>query len=904
MDQQELNLMWGKTDNDNPPNKNNKKAYYPVLYHLLDVAAVTKQIWENMPMKFREKFSSILFMDDEETTNFICFVAALHDIGKISPGFQQKIPILAEELRNTGYKFGRGSSDIHSDISASILQNYFIKYCNMSLEKSINFSTLLGGHHGIYPKNSKLPNKRECGRGKWEEAREAVFKIIFELFDKPKTDKIKNDILFMIAYSGLVTVADWIGSSQDYFPAQYTNADPTEYFKEAKKKAEYALQDIGWTQTTDLPRGEHDFSELFDHLTEDGEVTTPNTMQKIIIHMLKSTKGPSIILMEGPTGFGKTEAAFTVADHCICQLGQEGFYVGLPTQATANAIFNRANDFLYFYGCSNLHLSHGSASMSKEYQNLQNINMDDEHHKVFAEEWFSEQSKRSLLASYGVGTIDQALLSVLMARHFFVRFFGLMNKVVIFDEIHAFDVYTSEILKRLIEWLSAMNCTVVLLSATLPKSKKRELVEAYAGTSVEFDDSIKYPSVTQVKAGSDKVFSKHFDAPKRNMNIKEIDDDNVRIASMLSHELADGGCAAYICNTVNKAQNTYKDFKKFLDDDIELYIFHARFPFNDRDRIEKEIVSKFGKKGNRPHKAVVVATQVIEQSLDIDFDLMISEYCPTDLFLQRIGRLHRHSNRKRPNKLSTPTIYLVKPQLDDKGVPIFKNKIYSSYILFKSWLSLVEKNNICIPDDVEELIEFVYNDAMDEQIFEKYPNFKNVIEQAKQKTEKKIAYLTSKSKQFLLEAPTSEMEFADFMNKSFALTDEYLDTETASVFKAQTRYSEYPGVRIVVLEKNKKGRTCVRVDDRLKPIDEQKKLNSHEAEELFLRHTILYGPDIVQHFEKKTIDNWQMNSTLRYCKAAIFDENKKIKIGNCIIRLDDDMGIVISRKNKKENKNE
>lgn len=172
-----------------------------------------------------------------------------------------------------------------------------------------------------------------------------------------------------------------------------------------------------------------------------------------------------------------------------------------------------------------------------------------------------------------------------------------------------------------------------------------------------------------------------------------------------------GGCVAVICSTVDRAQQVFKHLQNDFPPE-ELGLFHGRFLFKDREQIEKECLEKFGKKGHRrPSHFVLIATQVIEQSLDVDFDLMISDLAPIDLLLQRSGRLHRHRRDKRPPELSAPYLWIVKPELDAEGRANFResSSIYDQHILLRSWLTLRQRQNVQLPEEIDDLIESVYD---------------------------------------------------------------------------------------------------------------------------------------------------------------------------------------------------
>ena len=276
-------------------------------------------------------------------------------------------------------------------------------------------------------------------------------------------------------------------------------------------------------------------------------------------------------------GEGKTEAAVYLADRWAASSGQDGHYFALPTQATSNQMFGRIREYLQdrYEGTQvQLQLLHGHASLSSEFAALRQINnlvfapgypgVDDDSDEltVVASEWFTHR-KRGLLAPFGVGTIDQALLAALQTKHVFVRLFGLAYKTVIVDEVHAYDAYMTTLLERLLEWLAALGSSVVLLSATLPKARREQLLAAYArGLGKEPEGTApraEYPRVSWVsqdaKNGSRTVAvsargRKEFSLTWSDGSLPGDGQTSFPLGDMLEVAPARGGCAAVICNTV------------------------------------------------------------------------------------------------------------------------------------------------------------------------------------------------------------------------------------------------------------------------------------------------------------------------------------------------------------------
>jgi len=477
------------------------------------------------------------------------------------------------------------------------------------------------------------------------------------------------------------------------------------------------------------------FEELFP-----GKI--PRESQVHIQELSEQLTCPAVILIEAPMGEGKTESAFQLADQLAAMAGQRGFYLGLPTQATSNQMFGRVCSFLEQRfrndGPITTLLTHSHATLSPEFLTLLEKGRlfselsaigEEAEDGLIATSWFV-RSKRGLLAPFAVGTVDQSLMSALITKRVFVRLFGLAGKVLIIDEVHAYDTYMSTLLDRLLEWLGALHSSVVLLSATLPAARRNALLESWARGAMA-DDSMAvafapYPRIT-TRTLTGKFCSSKLPTSSRSMRQLTVNRlAETSITSFLGQGLKDGGCAAIICNTVAKAQQLFALLERELDGfsrdaDFPITLFHARFPFEERQQIEQAVFEAFGPSGNRPHRSVLVATQVVEQSLDLDFDLMISELAPIDLLLQRSGRLHRHS-RFRPPGMKSPKISIIMPEMNEEtGVPVFgraNSRVYHPYILLRTWLTLQNLDIIQTPQDIEALIEGVYYETIPELVTE------------------------------------------------------------------------------------------------------------------------------------------------------------------------------------------
>ena len=762
--------------------------FHPLLFHLLDVAAVTEAIWDRVlaPAATREIAAGLGLGTDVATARWwIIFLAGAHDIGKASPAFQYCTTdgILHRRLTAAGFSKTTEYRAPHGTISTVILSEVLIQDCHWDETTARTMAIAIGGHHGIFPSsNAQEADGVRYGRGiePWPaHQRELLAQLVGLLNGMPGQvpHGVTNAAAMTVA--GLVSVADWIGSDESRFPYAEYGANglpllsPEAYRDHAQQCAAAAITDLRWRLPAETGEGTRDFGAIVDFKF------APNPTQQATIDRAADIHAPGLTIIESPMGEGKTEAALYLMEHAARVLGAPGCYVALPTQATSNQMFARVVTYLKkrfpaSADAVNVQLLHGHADLSAAFALLRaaaetgtttndlspaNIEGDapNANASVVAAEWFTYR-KRGLLAPFGVDTVDQGLLAVLQTRHVFVRLFGLAHKCVIIDEVHAYDTYMTTLLGRLLMWLGALGCPVVLLSATLPNARRADLLRAYAeGTGHALDTSIPlptapYPRLSWVENGVAGAVPISGVSPRSTKRVRvvwvdgtvpEADTADFPLGELLRERLANGGCAAVICNTVARAQAVYHALQRYFPDDElardekeneidghpALDLLHSRYRFMERQKREQRTLLRFGKPGetvevaqggatsqtvNRPHRAVLVATQIIEQSLDLDFDLMVTDIAPADLVLQRLGRLHRHDRPRRPTG-DDCILYLCGPvSVSPEGVPTFEqhfDRIYDPHVLLRSWLSLRDRKELSIPNDIEGMIEAIYNEG-------------------------------------------------------------------------------------------------------------------------------------------------------------------------------------------------
>lgn len=696
--------FWGKAERDG-------SGWHPAVCHMLDTGIVAREILKLQPPAFRYRFTSSLRLDEENALNAIALIASLHDLGKISPGFQVKRMDLCDQLKARGFSLSNTAEPSHGRVAMDVLPEIFDEIFGCTSQNADALSCLLAAHHGVFDNSDGVGS----GDKLWQEARREVVASLSRTFGVESLSTLHFEgvpALFLLA--GLISVADWIASDEKAFG--YLNAPPADIEMYVQERCVIAGRLLGRLSLGTTVEDVKSFAELF-------EFATPNACQQATLDVVAELVHPMLVVVETPMGSGKTEAAQAAYAHVAVRDGLRGMYCALPTQATGNAMFQRMASFLgrlHDEQTVELHLLHANAGMHKEYDHLKIAAVDDNRKgTVIASSWFA-QRKRGLLAAYGTGTIDQALMAILRVKHFFVRLFGLGGKMIVLDEVHAYDAYMSEEIYNLIGWASRCGSSIVLLSATLPANKRKRLVEAFDPTA-QLPPELTYPCVFGVDRQGRRECRPVAMAPSvLEISPVIVDQKNKlrTIADKLVEVVGDAGCAACILNTVADAQDMYELLKEKFPEE-QLILLHSRFTLERRLEIEEEITSKYGKDGKRPKRGVVVASPALQESLDVCFDAMFSELAPIDLLLQRAGRLHRHDKHAndRPVHLQTRRLFVFMPDIMAGKADFGWSKlIYFPDLLCRSGELFIKGNGytailVQLPEGVSPLIEAVYGEA-------------------------------------------------------------------------------------------------------------------------------------------------------------------------------------------------
>lgn len=681
-----------------------------LLAHMLDVAAVAECILLHEPRSTVEWAATKFGLKPDSVPRTIGTLVGLHDFGKGIPGFQAKWEVGKSRDLGAGLPFGGAAEriDDHACASAALLERLDIP---MAPRQRLAWSGLLAAvaaHHGYVPRRDEVDRARPLGEKQpWVDARRAVLDAYFSITSPASIEAEKFSTPVMAWLAGLTSVSDWIGSNQDWFPLRERHDTIAGHFDAARALATRALVAIGWPAAQHLLGQDLETTSLLRRMT--GAATLePRPLQSALDLALRDITGPTLVLIEAPMGEGKTEGAFLAHLRLQHAHDHRGMYVALPTQATGNALFDRAVAFLEAFAPStrlDIQLAHGTAMFNEHVLRLRAL-YGKHGDAVASSSWFS-QRRRALLSPYGVGTVDQALFATLNVKHHFVRAWGLANRVVVLDEVHAYDTYTSGLIETLLRWLKALRCSVVLMSATLPNARRKALLEAWDAPAAE---APAYPRL--IVADSTGVRGATFASrPMPSIEVTGIGEDIDGIAEHALACVTIGGCGCVILNTVKRAQDLYTKLALRCPPDCQVLLFHARYPSDDRSAIERRVLDAFGKSGKRPSRTLLIATQVVEQSLDLDFDFLLSDLAPMDLLLQRAGRLHRHQRHRptahREARMTVAGLLANRPPETKQTAWEF---VYDPYILLRTWAIASREPVWHLPDDIDRLVQRAYGD--------------------------------------------------------------------------------------------------------------------------------------------------------------------------------------------------
>jgi CRISPR-associated endonuclease/helicase Cas3 len=836
--------LWGKTKEDGNA--------YPLICHMIDCSAVVRE-WLKNDTIFLDVFVNNIGIDigKNELINLLLWIVAMHDIGKATVCFQNKVPFLAKKAdifdeNRTNLPFNHGLfgaylfslyyeikeakewNKEYEDIEYKIysgLNN--LKEIFSFFEKTNTANIIVDllkascWHHG------NIFNSNEINNGFQNESERSVtykrtaflrddligklseFFHIKQIKMEPRT---KYHPSLLKSFAGFVSVCDWIASGDQIFNGSY-NEDIEKHYEESCLKAKEAFIKLGLINVK-KEMGKKDFAQFF-NLPQRG-------IQSEVENIINKTENIDLLIIEAPTGEGKTEAAL----YSHYRLGNKGLYFALPSQATANQMFGRIEKFYKDQIKEEIPiiLSHGMAWLNKDYNKRKKERKKLEKNSGYnsLNEWFYTR-KKTLLAPVGVGTVDQAMLSVLKTKHYFVKLFALTGKTLIIDEVHAYDFFMIPIIRRLLEWCKFLRIQVILLSATLPEIMKKELISGYLGNECRSENIIlkkDYPLISAISKNDIQQYPVESTRKTEKIKIKlyKYDGDIKEIITNIEERLSNGGNILWICNTVKRSQKVYDQLKKHFGDSLSIKLFHSRFTFSDRNETEKTITILYGKdaeSAQRPYRSIIVSTQVVEQSLDVDFDYLITDIAPIDLLLQRFGRMHRHDRQERPEGFKNPECLILISDSEIKGPVKGKAKwkpaedlkgfaeVYDPLVIYRTIKCLSENEIIELPGMYRPLVENVYSeDKTFTDITLRNPDLeikKEVWEISYKKYMDDKNDMEKESAKYITESPVKPLDYIEGVDIT-PLFEE--DDGKATSFIAKTRYGNEIEANLIIARMN------------------------------------------------------------------------------------------------------
>ncbi|MFJ4828762.1 CRISPR-associated helicase Cas3' [Streptomyces sp. NPDC088747] len=755
-----VRTVWAKHDRDTD-------GWLPLWRHMDDSAAVAGLLWDNwLPDSLRALIADSVSGSEADARCLVVWLAGIHDIGKATPAFACQVDGLADRMRAEGLEmrtvraFGPDRRMAPHGLAGQLLLGEWLESQGWTGRQWGQFTVVVGGHHGVPPDHGQIKALDDRSyllrtpgpsRAVWRRVQGELLDACADAFgvrrrlETWRTARLSQPVQVLL--TAVVIIADWIASNPELFPYF-----PQESPRSGEERVAAAWRGLRlpapWRPVVPSGGVEELFASRF--ALPVGAKARP--VQEAAVRLAREMPVPGLLLVEAPMGEGKTEAALAVAEIFAARAGAGGVFFALPTMATGNAMFPRLLDWLERLPAEDgvrvsVLLAHSKAALNEEYADLirasrQPITAVDVDSVI--EEWRPSQAtraaaaelvahewlrgrKKAMLSSFVAGTVDQLLFAGLKSRHLVLRHLAVAGKVIVIDEAHAYDTYMSVYLDRVLSWLGEYRVPVVVLSATLPAARRRELAEAYAGAG-EGDPAFErvgrtaaYPLLTAVAPGCDPVIEEPAVSGRGgDIQVERLDDDLGALTDRLAGELDGGGCVLVVRNTVRRVLEAARVLRERFGDE-HVTVAHSCFVDVDRAAKDADLLRRFGppgKAGGRPGMHIVVASQVAEQSLDVDFDLLVTDLCPVDLLLQRVGRLHRHQHSERPERLRMARCLVTGVDWNPEVPTPVRGSVavYGAHLLLRSAAVLlpcldVQDRPLRLPQDISPLVQSAYADA-------------------------------------------------------------------------------------------------------------------------------------------------------------------------------------------------
>ncbi|QPK78817.1 CRISPR-associated helicase Cas3' [Corynebacterium lizhenjunii] len=916
-------LAWAKSGDGS--------GYLSVRQHLEDAHGVSCYVWDRFVAPSAKRcLAELTGLAVGDVRRLVRFVSGAHDLGKLTKGFQGKLSRdpqydwLLSSIESAGYQLEQGPLECqagffpHALASAVIVADW-LKAQGVKPRVARSIARIVEAHHGV-PAGAQWWGQAQdvlCEYpAAWIAGQKELLGYVAELseFEQllPRLHK-KLPIPAVQLITGMVIMSDWIASNIRYFPLTASGFGGQGRLAQGLERWQVASP---WDARHTLLA---DAAEYFHQAFAWPPGRLPRAVQQAAFSAsCQEEAGPMLLVIEAPTGEGKTEAALAAAHQCAASGGAHGVIFAAPTMATANALFSRVTDWAkrVVPGGSQaaVYLAHSKNNLVERYREFKFVGIggdgqaNGDEGTVVAMEWFAGP-KTGLLANFSVATVDQVLMLALQTKHSMLRHLALAGKVVIIDEVHAYDSFTSEYLATTLEWLGMYQVPVILLSATLPEDKKQKFMAAYwaaHGGQQWKPQSDAYPLITV----GERSGVKELEIPPGPMQIRvEVEllaEDSSALVELLGRHLVAGGTALVVCNTIRRAQDTFRELLAAFPGEVEL--FHSSFIAAHRVAKEERMVEELGPQslaqGTRPYRKIYVATQVVEQSLDIDVDLLVSDMAPIDSLIQRVGRLWRHTFSG-PDRLGpeVPRLF-IRGLLSWDGVPVFDGgaaAVYDPLVLLASTRVVLEEwipKGFERPAAVAPLVRETYAAVERASVADAPPGWQTRWQEAVEESLRQRAVSRRRSETFRIPSPHVEdygALFARFLDKKQTASQR----EEAAI--AQVRDAE-PSIEVIPIVSGEYGYALWGSDSAYIMEDETL---SYPASLSFASATVRLPARmtrfastfdaVVTQLESETPVGWQFSPLLRQSLALRLDEDSTAVLAGFRVTYSAELGLEVEK---------
>ncbi len=927
--------MWGKSSAEGSMNL--------LLQHLFDAAAVGECLWDHyLAPSVRDRLDGCT---GGRGRAFLALLCGVHDVGKATPAFQCKDDRLAAPVRAAGLSWkplSPAARQWHHSRAGAVIVDRVLTDVGWDCKAVGLVWPMVAGHHGTIPDDSDLISlslSRDQGQGsaEWHPAQDALVYAVASALKLDLAECVPLTLpsrAFQLAVSGLVIMADWIASGKGFPGVSEISGVSIE---RARVRAADAVVRLrikgGWS-----PRPYRQVPDLV--LERFNRVSRPS--QLAAISVAERMPGPGLMIVEAPMGEGKTEGALAAVEVLARRFGADGAFVGMPTQATCDPMYTRLRRWADSVEPGlPVGLLHGKRRFNKEWAELRSLGfgcVDEDGQDEYGCEdafglgasarwrvadyvpadWFLGP-KRGLLMPLTVGTIDQLLLAATRTKHVMLRHAGLAGRVVVLDEVHAYDVYTSQFLFEALRWLADAGIPTILLSATLPAGMRANLVQAWVQGAtgrrqVAIDDPSPgegYPVVRSVTVVNGRTTIDALTASSwrhsEKISVEVLDpglavatevgsaDDDPAVAALLRDRLAEGGCALVIRNTVARAQQTYQELEKVFGSDVRL--LHARLTAAERADRSAKALHALGcpddPETKRPHRMILVATNVAEQSFDVDADILVTDLAPIDLLLQRIGRVHRHKRpaADRPERVRRPAVVVTGLRVRSGLAPVFprgSEAIYSRYPLLRAAALVIgsSADGWSIPEDVPRLVRRGYGD---EEVTPE--TWRAAVDEARAEWIDATCRRRSRAEPFLL-AGADKLGLATLSGLHEQDTEEPRTDDAVSAVVRDGPES----VEVVLVRRDDEG--YLTLSGRRMGVNGEAVSDPEIANEVIEATLRLPGDDelaAAAKAELRPLAGWATDNWLRHARALVLDASGTFTLSGHQLTYDHDLGLLWQR---------